>query len=43
MSWAARHAIPCHIVNDVSQGRLKGKRGHAYNAAVLLGSQGWCL
>jgi gp16 family phage-associated protein len=36
-SWAAKHGIPRHIVNGVLRGRLKGKRGHAHNAAVLLG------
>ena len=35
--WAVRHGIPRNIVNGVLQGRLKGKRGHAHNAAVLLG------
>ncbi len=35
--WAVKHRIPRHIVNGVLQGRLKGKRGHAHNAAVLLG------
>ncbi|CAE6926166.1 hypothetical protein R69927_06857 [Paraburkholderia domus] len=32
-----RHGIPRNIVSGVLQGRLKGKRGHAHNAAVLLG------
>lgn len=36
-SWAANHGIPRNIVSGVLQGRLKGKRGHAHNAAVLLG------
>ncbi|WP_328821665.1 DNA-binding protein [Paraburkholderia domus] len=36
-SWAMRHGIPRNIVSGVLQGRLKGKRGHAHNAAVLLG------
>ncbi|WP_408503480.1 DNA-binding protein [Paraburkholderia sediminicola] len=36
-SWAVKHGIPRNIVNGVLQGRLKGKRGHAHNAAVLLG------
>jgi gp16 family phage-associated protein len=36
-SWAAKHGIPRSIVTGVLQGRLKGKRGHAHNAAVLLG------
>ena len=35
--WAVRHGIPRNIVSGVLQGRLKGKRGHAHNAAVLLG------
>jgi gp16 family phage-associated protein len=35
--WAAKHGIPRNIVNGVLQGKLKGKRGHAHNAAVLLG------
>ncbi|CAE6871886.1 hypothetical protein R69746_08489 [Paraburkholderia aspalathi] len=35
--WAVKHGIPRNIVNGVLQGRLKGKRGHAHNAAVLLG------
>jgi len=35
--WAARHGIPRNIVSGVLQGRLKGRRGHAHNAAVLLG------
>jgi len=28
---------PRTVVNGVLQGRLKGKRGHAHNTAVLLG------
>jgi gp16 family phage-associated protein len=36
-SWAANHGIPRNIVNGILQGKLKGKRGHAHNAAVLLG------
>jgi gp16 family phage-associated protein len=36
-SWAVKHGIPRNIVNGVVQGKLKGKRGHAHNAAVLLG------
>ncbi|RKE23894.1 gp16 family phage-associated protein [Paraburkholderia sp. BL23I1N1] len=36
-SWANQHRIPRNIVSGVLQGRLKGKRGHAHNAAVLLG------
>ncbi|WNC95477.1 DNA-binding protein (plasmid) [Paraburkholderia sp. FT54] len=36
-SWAAKHGIHRNIVSGVLQGRLKGKRGHAHNAAVLLG------
>jgi len=36
-SWAVKHGIPRNIVSGVLQGRLKGKRGHAHNAAVLLG------
>jgi gp16 family phage-associated protein len=35
--WAAEHRIPRSIVHGVLQGRLKGKRGHAHNTAVLLG------
>ena len=35
--WAIKHGIPRNIVSGVLQGRLKGKRGHAHNAAVLLG------
>ena len=36
-SWAVKHGIPRNIVSGMLQGRLKGKRGHAHNAAVLLG------
>ena len=36
-SWAVKHGIPRNIVSGVLEGRLKGKRGHAHNAAVLLG------
>jgi gp16 family phage-associated protein len=36
-NWAAKHGIPRNIVSGILQGRLKGKRGHAHNAAVLLG------
>jgi gp16 family phage-associated protein len=36
-SWAVKHGIPRNIASGVLQGRLKGKRGHAHNAAVLLG------
>lgn len=36
-NWAARHCIPRNVVSGILQGRLKGKRGHAHNAAVLLG------
>jgi gp16 family phage-associated protein len=36
-SWAVKHGIPRTVVNGVLQGRLKGKRGHAHNTAVLLG------
>jgi gp16 family phage-associated protein len=35
--WAVKHGIPRNIASGVLQGRLKGKRGHAHNAAVLLG------
>ena len=36
-SWAVKHGIPRNIASGVLQGRLKGKRGYAHNAAVLLG------
>jgi gp16 family phage-associated protein len=36
-SWAAEHGIPRNIVQGVLHGRLKCKRGHSHNAAVLLG------
>jgi gp16 family phage-associated protein len=36
-SWAETHQIPRGVVSGVLQGRLKGKRGDAHNAAVLLG------
>jgi gp16 family phage-associated protein len=36
-SWAVKHGIPRSIASGVLRGRLKGKRGHAHNAAVLLG------
>jgi gp16 family phage-associated protein len=35
--WAAEHDIPRHVVAGVLQGKLKGRRGYAHNAAVLLG------
>jgi gp16 family phage-associated protein len=35
--WAVKHGIPRNIASGVLQGRLKGKRGQAHNAAVLLG------
>ncbi|WP_324603359.1 DNA-binding protein [Trinickia symbiotica] len=36
-AWAATHGIPRHVVNGLLSGRLKGRRGQAHNAAVLLG------
>ena len=36
-NWAAQHDIPRNTVSGVLQGRLKGRRGHAHKAAVLLG------
>ncbi|KVD99668.1 hypothetical protein WI91_02415 [Burkholderia vietnamiensis] len=36
-SWAKKHGIPRNIVIGILKGKLKGKRGHAHNAAVLLG------
>ncbi|WP_083638037.1 hypothetical protein [Caballeronia sordidicola] len=35
--WVAEHESPRNIVDRVLQGTLEGRRGHAHNAAVLLG------
>ncbi|NRO99329.1 DNA-binding protein [Paraburkholderia sp. NMBU_R16] len=35
-NWAAQHGIPRNTVSGLLQGRLKGRRGHAHKAAVLL-------
>jgi gp16 family phage-associated protein len=36
-AWAANHNIPRQIVEGLSTGKLKGRRGQAHNAAVMLG------
>ncbi|MDY0011313.1 MAG: hypothetical protein RBS40_00295 [Rhodocyclaceae bacterium] len=35
--WARRHGIDPEIARGVLSGRIKGKRGQAHKAAVLLG------
>ena len=35
--WAREHALPRQIVHDLLHGRVKGRRGMAHKAAVLLG------
>lgn len=36
-AWAAKHCLPRHVVEGLLSGKLKGRRGQAHNAAVLLG------
>lgn len=36
-SWASTQQLPTSIVFDVLSGRVKGLRGNAHRAAVLLG------
>lgn len=36
-SWARAHGLPRQIVCDLLHGRVKGRRGKAHAAAVLLG------
>lgn len=36
-SWAAAHGVSRQIVDGVLKGKLKGRRGHAHNVAVMLG------
>ena len=36
-AWARAHDLPPSIVHGLLGGYLKGRRGHAHRAAVLLG------
>ena len=35
--WCATHELDRYIVTDLLRGRLKGVRGEAHRAAILLG------
>lgn len=36
-AWAAQQRLPTSLIYDLLSGRVKGNRGNAHRAAVLLG------